>query len=171
MLAYQRFTPTIRIGCSGWQYRHWRGNFYPAMLPASRWLRVLRPAFRYRRDQQQFYRLPEASTFATRMTARGPVNFSSLALGPHPRRELTLMLALPPSLADRPRELRWASGRPLATVARSAQVARARMAAGAHARTPTCPTCPTCPTRPSRPSRLSRLSCFTALRISPRGHS
>ena len=30
MLAYQRFTPAIRVGCSGWQYRHWRGGFYPA---------------------------------------------------------------------------------------------------------------------------------------------
>jgi uncharacterized protein YecE (DUF72 family) len=28
----------IRIGCSGWQYRHWRGSFYPSDLPASRWL-------------------------------------------------------------------------------------------------------------------------------------
>ena len=27
-----------RIGCSGWQYRHWRGDFYPADLPLSRWL-------------------------------------------------------------------------------------------------------------------------------------
>ena len=50
---------------------------------------------------------------------------------PHPRRELTLMPRLPPSLADQPRELRWASGRPLATVARSAKVARLGMAAGA----------------------------------------
>jgi len=28
---------TIRVGCSGWQYAHWRGDFYPAELPASRW--------------------------------------------------------------------------------------------------------------------------------------
>jgi len=30
--------PNIRIGCSGWQYQHWRADFYPAELPASRWL-------------------------------------------------------------------------------------------------------------------------------------
>ena len=28
---------TLRIGCSGWQYAHWRGDFYPAELPTSRW--------------------------------------------------------------------------------------------------------------------------------------
>ena len=27
----------IRIGCSGWQYKHWRADFYPADLPQSRW--------------------------------------------------------------------------------------------------------------------------------------
>jgi uncharacterized protein YecE (DUF72 family) len=26
------------IGCSGWQYKHWRGDFYPALLPQGRWL-------------------------------------------------------------------------------------------------------------------------------------
>src|SRR5215210_6497944 len=31
-------SPMIRIGCSGWQYKHWRGDFYPADQSASRWL-------------------------------------------------------------------------------------------------------------------------------------
>ena len=30
-------TKVVRVGCSGWQYRHWRGDFYPAELPQSRW--------------------------------------------------------------------------------------------------------------------------------------
>ncbi len=30
--------PRLRVGCSGWQYKHWRGDFYPADLPVSRWL-------------------------------------------------------------------------------------------------------------------------------------
>ncbi len=30
-------TPELRVGCSGWQYRHWRGNFYPDELAQSRW--------------------------------------------------------------------------------------------------------------------------------------
>jgi hypothetical protein len=28
----------IRIGCSGWQYRHWRKTFYPLGLPQRLWL-------------------------------------------------------------------------------------------------------------------------------------
>jgi uncharacterized protein YecE (DUF72 family) len=30
--------PSARVGCSGWQYKHWRGDFYPLGLPQSRWL-------------------------------------------------------------------------------------------------------------------------------------
>jgi len=26
----------VRVGCSGWQYRHWREGFYGG-LPVSRW--------------------------------------------------------------------------------------------------------------------------------------
>jgi uncharacterized protein YecE (DUF72 family) len=28
----------LRVGTSGWQYKHWRGRFYPRELPTSRWL-------------------------------------------------------------------------------------------------------------------------------------
>ena len=28
----------VRIGCSGWNYAHWRETFYPPRLPARRWL-------------------------------------------------------------------------------------------------------------------------------------
>ena len=27
----------VRIGCSGWQYKHWRGDFYPPEVPTARW--------------------------------------------------------------------------------------------------------------------------------------
>jgi uncharacterized protein YecE (DUF72 family) len=27
----------VRIGCSGWIYKHWRGLFYPETLPVKRW--------------------------------------------------------------------------------------------------------------------------------------
>ena len=64
MLAYQRFTPAVRVGCSGWQYRHWRGDSYPAALPASRWLEHYAQRFDTVEINNSFYRLPEASTFA-----------------------------------------------------------------------------------------------------------
>ena len=57
--------PSIRIGCSGWQYQHWRGSFYPAELPPSRWLEVYAQRFDTVEINNTFYRLPDASTFAT----------------------------------------------------------------------------------------------------------
>ncbi len=53
----------IRVGCSGWQYRHWRGVFYPVELPQARWLEFYAQAFDTVEINNSFYRLPEASTF------------------------------------------------------------------------------------------------------------
>ena len=36
MTADQR-AGELRVGCSGWQYDHWRGDFYPSDLPKSGW--------------------------------------------------------------------------------------------------------------------------------------
>ena len=35
----------VRVGCSGWQYRHWRGNFYPPDVPQKRWLEYYASVF------------------------------------------------------------------------------------------------------------------------------
>jgi uncharacterized protein YecE (DUF72 family) len=64
MSARQQLTPSVRIGCSGWQYRHWRGNFYPAELRASDWLEFYAERFNTVEINNTFYRLPEAPTFA-----------------------------------------------------------------------------------------------------------
>ncbi len=63
-----------RIGCSGWQYRHWRGDFYPAELPQSRWLEYYAERFDTVEINNTFYRLPEAATFAA-WAARVPSAF------------------------------------------------------------------------------------------------
>jgi uncharacterized protein YecE (DUF72 family) len=65
MLPYQRVTPAVRIGCSGWQYKHWRGGFYPSALPVSRWLEHYARHFDTVEINNSFYRLPTASTFAS----------------------------------------------------------------------------------------------------------
>src|SRR3954462_6002466 len=54
----------LRIGCSGWQYKNWRGNFYPAELPQWRWFAHYAQTFDTVEINNSFYRLPEAETFA-----------------------------------------------------------------------------------------------------------
>jgi uncharacterized protein YecE (DUF72 family) len=56
--------PNIRIGCSGWQYKHWRGDFYPVELSPSRWLEYYAERFDTVEINNTFYRLPETPTFA-----------------------------------------------------------------------------------------------------------
>ncbi|HEX6473837.1 MAG TPA: DUF72 domain-containing protein, partial [Candidatus Limnocylindria bacterium] len=55
---------TVRIGCSGWQYRHWRGRFYPRGVPTDRWLEHYAAIFDTVELNNSFYRLPQADTFA-----------------------------------------------------------------------------------------------------------
>jgi uncharacterized protein YecE (DUF72 family) len=55
---------SARIGCSGWQYRHWRGDFYSADLPQHRWLEHYAATFDTVEINNTFYRLPETVTFA-----------------------------------------------------------------------------------------------------------
>lgn len=55
----------VLIGTSGWQYRHWRGGFYPASLPVAHWLDHYARRFATVEVNNAFYRLPEAETFAS----------------------------------------------------------------------------------------------------------
>jgi uncharacterized protein YecE (DUF72 family) len=64
----------VRIGCSGWQYRHWRGNFYPADLAQQQWLEYYASHFDTVEINNTFYRLPEPSAFAG-WTSRVPRRF------------------------------------------------------------------------------------------------
>jgi uncharacterized protein YecE (DUF72 family) len=55
---------TLWLGTSGWQYRDWRGRFYPHDLPQPRWLEHYAAHFRTVELNNSFYRLPAAETFA-----------------------------------------------------------------------------------------------------------
>jgi uncharacterized protein YecE (DUF72 family) len=50
---------TIRIGCSGWVYDHWRGRIYPDGLPQRRWLEHYAGVFDTVEVNNTFYRLPQ----------------------------------------------------------------------------------------------------------------
>jgi uncharacterized protein YecE (DUF72 family) len=67
--------PPIRIGCSGWVYKHWRGLFYPPKLAAKNWFAFYAEHFDTVEINNSFYRLPKAETFdAWRVQA--PAGFS-----------------------------------------------------------------------------------------------
>jgi uncharacterized protein YecE (DUF72 family) len=53
----------VRIGCSGWIYKHWRGLFYPETLPVKRWFAYYADTFDTVEINNSFYRLPKPETF------------------------------------------------------------------------------------------------------------
>ncbi|HYD36049.1 MAG TPA: DUF72 domain-containing protein [Allosphingosinicella sp.] len=57
-------TGTVRIGCSGWVYRHWRERFYPAGLPQRLWFAHYSATFATVELNTSFYHLPRPESFA-----------------------------------------------------------------------------------------------------------
>lgn len=51
------------MGTSGWQYRSWRGSFYPKDLPQREWLRRYATVFPVVEVNNTFYMLPKEDTF------------------------------------------------------------------------------------------------------------
>jgi uncharacterized protein YecE (DUF72 family) len=66
--------PDVRIGCSGWNYAHWRGSFYPERLSESRWLEHYAKSFDTVEVNASFYRLPTRKS-AERWAAATPPGF------------------------------------------------------------------------------------------------
>ena len=62
------------VGTSGWQYASWRGRFYPEKLRQADWLEHYAARFQTVEVNNAFYRLPEASTFAS-WAGRTPDDF------------------------------------------------------------------------------------------------
>jgi uncharacterized protein YecE (DUF72 family) len=64
----------ILVGTSGWQYRDWRGAFYPEGLPQRRWLAHFAQRFPTVEVNNSFYMLPKPETFE-RWRAETPGGF------------------------------------------------------------------------------------------------
>ena len=82
----RRLPVTVIIGTSGWQYRDWRGLFYPPKLPQRLWLEHYAGVLRHGREQQRL--LPAARAGDVREVARAhparlPVGGQGQPL-PHP---------------------------------------------------------------------------------------
>jgi uncharacterized protein YecE (DUF72 family) len=65
---------TVRIGCSGWIYRHWRGAFYPEKLAQRLWFAHYAETFGTVELNTSFYHLPKAETFE-KWHAQAPAGF------------------------------------------------------------------------------------------------
>ncbi|MGW7433870.1 DUF72 domain-containing protein [Streptomyces sp. NPDC054861] len=55
----------VRVGTSGWQYRDWRGALYAPGVPQRLWLEEYARSFATVENNNAFYRLPTAETFAS----------------------------------------------------------------------------------------------------------
>ncbi len=64
----------IRIGCSGWNYAHWRERVYPKGLPPKRWLEYYAQLFDTVELNTTFYRLPNVAS-VERWVAHTPPGF------------------------------------------------------------------------------------------------
>jgi len=65
----------IRVGCSGWNYKHWRdGVFYPPRCAPRNWLRFYAKHFDTVEVNMTFYRLPKREVVA-RWAAESPRDF------------------------------------------------------------------------------------------------
>lgn len=71
----------LRIGCSGWSYRDWRGVVYPEGLPQRRWFEHYQQLFDTVELNATFYRLPAVSTVEGWAAAAKPGFVFAVKLG------------------------------------------------------------------------------------------
>jgi uncharacterized protein YecE (DUF72 family) len=64
----------VRIGCSGWNYAHWRERVYPKGCPPARWLGFYAGLFDTVEINNTFYRLPKRDAVA-RWVEQTPEDF------------------------------------------------------------------------------------------------
>ena len=60
---YPAFDRPVKIGCSGYSYKHWREVFYPARLATTRWLEYYAHFFSTVELNTTFYNMPGQKTF------------------------------------------------------------------------------------------------------------
>ncbi len=63
------------VGCSGWNYKDWRGRVYPERLPQRRWFEHYATLFDTVEINNTFYRLPPVST-VEQWAGQAPAGFT-----------------------------------------------------------------------------------------------
>ena len=71
----------LRVGCSGWSYKDWRGVVYPADIPQRRWFECYQELFDTVELNSTFYRLPTATAVEGWAAAAKPNFMFALKLG------------------------------------------------------------------------------------------
>jgi uncharacterized protein YecE (DUF72 family) len=67
--------PRLNVGCSGWFYWHWRGDFYPAELPTNRWFEHYSRQFKTVELNAPFYSWPTSAAVQTWLRQAGRRKF------------------------------------------------------------------------------------------------
>jgi len=62
------------VGCSGFHYKHWKGDFYPEGLPTKKWFEFYFQHFKTLELNVTFYRFPKLSTLQ-RWYDQSPADF------------------------------------------------------------------------------------------------
>ena len=75
--------PQYFVGTSGWTYDHWKGNFYPAGLPKSRWFGHYATIFSSVEINATFYRTFKDETYQNWYN-KAPPGFSYVLKAPRP---------------------------------------------------------------------------------------
>ena len=55
--------PALHVGCSGWNYNHWKGLFYPKKSSSAAWFKEYSSHFSTVEINNTFYQLPGKPTF------------------------------------------------------------------------------------------------------------
>ena len=74
-------TAALRVGCSGWSYKDWRGVVYPAELPQRMWFDHYQQLFDTVELNSTYYRLPRATTVEGWAAAARPGFVFAVKLG------------------------------------------------------------------------------------------
>ena len=67
--------PAINVGCSGWFYWHWRGQFYPKDMPTTNWFNFYSENFQTVELNAPFYSWPTRASVATWRRQTGQKEF------------------------------------------------------------------------------------------------
>jgi len=71
----------LRVGCSGWSYKDWRGVIYPADMPQRMWFEHYQSLFDTVEINSTFYRLPSESAVEGWAAAADPGFVFAVKLG------------------------------------------------------------------------------------------